>query len=114
MSNINIPVSLENTENLKELILENPELPLVVFCGEESYCGEYCYNYAEVRKVKIKELAIDGDMFVEKDTMRDKIADQYYDDFCINGAYIKKDHEEFVNKQIEKMKFTKAIVIYVG
>lgn len=114
MTNINIPVSMENTEELKKMILENPELPLIIFAGEESYCGEYAYNSVEVREVTIEELTMDEDMYVEKDTIRDKLMDKYYDNFCIGGAYMKKDLEEFVEKQISRMRFTKAIVIFVG
>ena len=110
----NIKVSMKNTEELKKIILENPELPLIIFCGEESYCGEYDYNCADVKEVKIKELVIDGDMYVEKDTMRDKIVHECYENFCIGGAYMQKDHAEFVDKVIGRMQFTKAIVIYVG
>ena len=114
MSNINIPVSLENTENLRKLILENPELPLVVFCGEESYCGEYDYNSVDVKGIKIKELTMDRDRYVERGTMRDKLMNKYYDNFCIGGVYMKKDLEEFAEKQLSRMQFTKAIVIFVG
>ncbi|MBQ8559066.1 MAG: hypothetical protein IJ439_03675 [Tyzzerella sp.] len=114
MSEIKIPVSMENTEELKKMILENPELPLLIFAGEESYCGEYDYNSVDVKGIKIKELTMDGDRYVERDTMRDKLMNKYYDNFCIGGAYMKKDLEEFVEKQISRMQFTKAIVIYVG
>ena len=33
MSNTKLPVSLEDTTELRKLIIENPDLPLLIFCG---------------------------------------------------------------------------------
>lgn len=34
---------LQNTEKLKRLILDNPELPLLVFAGENAVAGDWFY-----------------------------------------------------------------------
>lgn len=46
MKNI-IPFDLtENTEELRQLILDNPDLPIVVLAGEEANCGgDYYWMY---------------------------------------------------------------------
>lgn len=33
MNNKKLPVSLEDTTELRKLIIENPDLPLLFFCG---------------------------------------------------------------------------------
>ena len=39
--------SLNDTTVLRKLILENPDLPLLIFCGEDSCSGEYPYEQAD-------------------------------------------------------------------
>ena len=41
MNNTNLPCSLDDTTELRKLIIENPDLPLIVFAGEESWSGDY-------------------------------------------------------------------------
>lgn len=41
MNNTKLPVSLEDTTELRKLIIENPNLPLLIFCGEEANSGNY-------------------------------------------------------------------------
>lgn len=84
MNNTSIYASLDNTGELRKMILDNPDLPLVIFAGEESYTGDYSYNLAEVSKIEIKDITYDGELYVDKDD-------------CEEG-------EEFL----------KAIVVYVG
>ena len=50
--------SLPDTTVLRDLILKNPELPVLIFCGEESYTGEYGYNQADTTKGEIEELIL--------------------------------------------------------
>lgn len=37
MNNTNLSVSLEDTIELRKLIIDNPDLPLIVFCGDDSW-----------------------------------------------------------------------------
>lgn len=108
-SNISVPVSLANTGELRKLILENPKLPLIIFCGEESYSGEYCYNMAEVRSCVINELTIKGEYYIEKDAFEEEL-------YIENEADFKSEEElkEFVDNIMTNTEFSKAIVVYVG
>ena len=36
LNNTKLPVSLEDTTELRKLITENPDLPLLIFCGPET------------------------------------------------------------------------------
>lgn len=44
MNNTKLPVSLEDTTELRKLIIDNPDLPLLIFCGPETNSGEFPYE----------------------------------------------------------------------
>lgn len=71
MNNTSLNCSLNDTTNLKNLILENlilenPDLPLLIFYGEESWHDEYPYEQAEVGSVGISELTLYNDRWMDK------------------------------------------------
>lgn len=59
--------SLKDCTELRELIIRNPELPLLVFCGEESWNGEYAYSQAEYNDVRVEEVTLYNEYWLEKD-----------------------------------------------
>lgn len=109
MNNTSIGTSLDDTYELRKTILDNPDLPLVIFAGEESYCGEYSYNLAEISSVKIEELTFEGEWYIEKSDFKDKLLDKLEDEY---------DTDEKLNHAVENImnetEFIKAIVVYVG
>ena len=114
MNDTNIMTLLDDTKELRKLIIDNPDLPLVIFAGEESYTGEYAYNLAEVREVKVKELAFDGELYIDKSDYRNKLYKEYQDGFTISGLVMQKEHNEFIDNIMGRTEFVKAIVVYVG
>ena len=46
MNNTNLPASLEDTTELRKLIVDNPDLPLIVFCGDDCWHDWYPYEKA--------------------------------------------------------------------
>lgn len=109
MNNTSIGASLDDTHELRKAILENPDLPLVIFAGEESYCGEYPYNLAEISSIKIEELTFEGEWYIEKSDYKDRLFDKLDDEY---------DTEDKLNHAVENImketEFVKAIVVYVG
>ncbi|MGE9943046.1 hypothetical protein ACQRBH_15940 [Bariatricus sp. SGI.161] len=114
MNNTKIATSLDDTHGLRKLILDNPDLPLVIFAGEESWNGEYSYNLALIEKVAIKELAWYEDLYITKDDFRDKMYDEHADDFTISGVLMKEELDGYVDSIMRRTEFLKAIVVYVG
>lgn len=49
MNNTNLPVSLEDTTELRKLIIYNPDLPLIVFCGDDSWHDWYPYEKSKCK-----------------------------------------------------------------
>ena len=114
MSNTNLPVSLEDTTKLRKLIIENPDLPLLIFCGEESYYDDgYPYSMAYASNAEIQELTLYNDVWMDKDDYAEKLSD----DLCDEEEYINMTDDEYdamIEQKVNETEFVKAIVIYVG
>ena len=110
-------MQIPNTVELRKLILENPELPIMVFAGENANMGDYCYyQYCNKISFRIQEI-LEGDLFdgyvyiYRKDfenDIADKLAPKY------KGKSDKK-YEEAVQEEIDKYEpyWKKVIAIYV-
>lgn len=105
--------SLKDTTVLRNLILENPDLPVLIFCGEESWNGEYGYTQANASKGQIEELTLYDDLWIDKDDYRERLSN----DLCDEDEYKDLSDEEYdkmLDKKVEETEFVKAIVIWVG
>lgn len=113
MNQTSLECTINDTAELRNLILENPELPVLIFCGECSWSGEYSYELAEVNGVEIKELTLYNDYWLERDDYIEELSNDLSDE---------EEYEELSNEEFEQMvqekaagtEFVKAIVIYVG
>lgn len=112
-NNTTLPVSLKDTTELRKLIIENPDLPLLIFCGEESNSGEYPYESNKDVGCNISELTLYKDWWIP----RDEFEDQLRDDLADEEEYIDMTDEEYdkmIDQKVNETEFVKAIVIYVG
>lgn len=95
-----------STDELKALILEHPNYPIVVLAGEEAVCNDYSYTYCssiafgigdildcEV-PCKNEKVYSDKDDFIED--MTDYLAEMYYEDMP------DEKFEKLVDKEIAK------------
>jgi len=114
---------LHKTEALKKLIVKNPDLPLLIFAGEEANTGDYSYmtcTSISVEKNHVLVLPLDAPdppndeiVYIGEDELRDDIADQVYDD-------MRDASEEEQDAEVEKrMKafepyWQEAIVVYAS
>ena len=113
MNNTKLDCSLNDTTVLRKLILENPELPILMFCGEDAWSGEYNYSQAYASKGEIETLTLYKDMWLTKDDYEDGLANDLSDE----EEYIDMTVEEYdkmIDKKVEETEFVKAIVIWVG
>lgn len=105
--------SIKDTTILRNLILENPELPVLIFCGEEAWNGEYGYTQAETSQGEIEELTLYGEQWMNEDEYREELAD----DLCNEEKYKDLSDEEFdrmIDEKVAETEFVKAIVIWIG
>lgn len=107
--------SLQDTTNLRNLILENPDLPLLIFVGEEAYSGEYGYEAVpnSCSSGSVRELTLYKNYWLD----RGDYADELIND-CSNMAEFENlTDEEFynmINEKVKETEFVKAICIHVG
>ena len=113
MNNTNLNCSLNDTTKLKNLILENPDLPLLIFCGEDSWHDEYPYEQADASEGEIQELTLYDNYWMDRDDYEEKLIDN----LCDEEEYKDMSNEEFdkmITQKVEETEFVKAIVIYIG
>lgn len=76
-----------STEELRQLILNNPGLPLLVFAGEDSNNGEYGYMACSSVRASLGEFlncqqeVDDTYCFTDRDDFSERLEDQLYNSF---------------------------------
>ena len=106
-------ITRRDCTDLKRLIVENPEAPLLILAGEEGWGGDYGYESADAGFASLKEITIYGDQWLDRDDFEDVLRD----DMANDEQYENLSDEGFdaeVAKIIAETAFVKAIVIYVG
>lgn len=105
--------SLEDTTILRNLILENPELPLIIFCGEEAWDGECAYTSVDASSGEIEELTLFYGQWVRKDDCEEVMAESLADEEEYKDMS-DEEYQEMVKEKVNQIEFVKAICIYVG
>lgn len=113
MNNTKIETSLDDTTELRKLILDNPDLPLIIFAGEEAYQDEYCYCLTEAHGIDVKEICCmednEGVIYIDKEDYEDKLYDN------LSKSYeTQEEVEKVIKEKMQQTEFLKAIVVYVG
>ena len=108
-----------NSDELKRLIAENPDLPIVILANEESSCDYWGWTYCSRVSFDICEI-LDCDYYDYDDVVfmdRDRLEEKISDDLC--DEYFEKSDEEFeaaVKRELEKYEpyWRKVIAIYAS
>ena len=111
INNSKFDFSLNDTTELRRLILENPELPLLIFCGEDAWHDDYTYEMAYASKGDIRTLTLYHNKWMNEEEYESELIDDLCDD------YEEMSDEEFhqmIEQKIAETEFVEAIVIYVG
>lgn len=96
----------KNSDELKKLILENPDLPIVVLADETASCDYWGWTYCSCISFHISEI-LDCDYYDYNDvvfTDRDRLEEKISDDLC--DEYFEKSDEEFeaaVKSKLEEL-----------
>lgn len=113
MNNTDLPVSLEDTTELRKLIIENPDLSLIVFCGDDSWHDWYPYEKANVNSCDIKELTLYNDWWLDKEDYAERLSNDLADEEEYKDM-IDEECDAMIDQKVSETVFVKAIVIYVG
>lgn len=113
MNDLKSQCSLKDTIVLRNLILENPELPLIVFVGEDAWTGDWSYNQVDASNGRVEELTLYGDRWMDRDDYEEELSN----DLCDEEEYKNLSDEEWdkmIEQKVAETEFVKAIVFYVG
>ena len=105
----------KDNEELRKLIEENPDLPLVFYVTNDDLCDDYYTTVFEDSRCKVGELYFDDEITYEG---LDDVVDEYRDRLCDEEEYkdlSDDDYDKAVEKfVIENIRHYKAIIIKVG
>lgn len=109
--------TIHNTEALRRIILENPDLPLVVFAGEEANSGDYswiCCTDVRVEKGEVLDCAGPKDelIYTDRDELEDDVADHLYSEV---GNIPDDEYNRLLKERMSKYEeyWTDCILLYV-
>lgn len=114
---------IHDSGELRKLIAENPDLPIVVLANEESACPDYCWTYCSYVRCALSLLlgvetpydAEDGHLFTDKGEFEEAIADAFSDDEQYH-ALSEKEFDEAVKREMDKYEchWKRVIAIYAS
>ena len=106
-------VTIPNSSELRQLIVDNPGLPLIIFAGEEAWSGNFPYTAATHVLCKIEELTLFEELWMDKDDYEERL----YDDLSDEPGYIglsEKEYSNAISKIVEATEFIKAITVWLN
>lgn len=114
---------IHDSGELRKLIAENPDLPIVVLASEEAACPDYCWTYCNDVRCDLSMLldvetpydADDGYLFTDKGEFEEAIADTFSDDEKYH-ALSDQEFDEAVKREMDKYEchWKRVIVIYAS
>lgn len=107
----------QKTDELRKLILENPDLPIVVLAGEEANGGDHCWMFCGNISFHIDEILdcdfydYDDTVFCDRDRFEEYIEDLLYDDYCDKSD---EEYEKAIKDKVAELEpyWKKVIAIY--
>ena len=108
---------VKSSDELKKLILENPDLPIVILADEDSNCGDWRWTYCSSITFGIDEI-LDCDyydsndaVFTDRDYLEEHIENELYDDCCDKSE---EEYEKAIKDKMAELEpyWKKVIAIY--
>lgn len=107
----------KNSDELKKLILENPDLPIVVLANEDSTSGNWYWTYCSSISFDIDEILdcdfydYDDAVFTDRDRLEEYIEDMFYDEYCDKSE---EEYEKAIKDKMVELEpyWKKVIAIY--
>lgn len=107
----------KKSDELKQLILDNPDLPIVVLAGEEANGGDHSWIFCSSIGFDIDEI-LDCDytdyndcVFCDRDRLKEKIEDDLYDKYCNKPD---EEYDAAIQARLDELEpyWTKVISIW--
>lgn len=111
---------LHSTEDLRKLIIDNPDLPLLVFAGEDANNGDYSYMSCSCINSHIGEFldcsqTCDSRCYTDRDDFEEDLAD-YLNDLEDVAAMTDVEFDARLKQELAKYEpyWKKCIILYVN
>lgn len=111
---------LHNTDVIRKLILENPDLPILVLVGDDANKGEYCYEAVwdvdwNIGEFLDCEQRIDEDkIYTDRDEFEEDLEQYLWDEA---NKYMPEDEfEMLLKKELKRYEpyWKRCIILYIG
>ena len=107
----------KKTDELRKLILENPDLPIVVLAGEEASCDYWGWTYCSSISFHLDEILdcdfydYDDTVFTDRGRLEEHIEDMLYDEYSEKSD---EEYEAAIKNKLAELEpyWTKVIAIY--
>ena len=107
----------KNSDELKRLILENPDLPIVVLANEDSTSGNWYWTYCSSVSFGIDEILdcdycdYDDTVFTDRDRLEEYVRDMTYEEYRDKTD---EEYERAVKDKLAELEpyWKKVITIY--
>lgn len=109
----------KSSDELKKLIAENPDLPIVVLADEDSSCGDWRWTYCSSVTFAIDEILdydyydYDDAVFTDRDRLEEYVGDMLYDEYHDKSD---EEYEQAIKDKLAELEpyWTKVIAIYAS
>ena len=107
----------QKTDELKKLIFENPDLPIVILANEDSTSGNWYWTYCSSISFGIDEILdcefydYDDTVFTDRDRLEKYIEDILYNEYCEKTD---EEYEKAIKDKLAELEpyWKKVIAIY--
>lgn len=108
-----------STEELKKLITENPDLPIVVLVSDDACQFEFAWTYCSGVRFGIDEILdcdytrSDDCLFTDRGDLEESVESDLYDEYCDKPE---EEYEAAIKARLKELEpyWKKAICIWAG
>ena len=109
----------KNSDELKKLIFENPDLPIVVLASDDASFGDWAWTYCSSVSFHIDEILdcdfydYDDTVFADRDRLEEYIEDMLYDEYHNKSE---EEYETAIKNKLAELEpyWTKVIAIHAS
>jgi hypothetical protein len=99
---------LTDSKQVREMIINNPDLPLIFLCGEECWTDEFGY-LVNIGHAEIQELTLYKEMLTTREDLEERLGDDLF-----MKELNEEENEKIFRDELAMYVFKKAITVTLG
>lgn len=100
---------MDKINELKNAIINNPNLPIRFFVGEDSNCGDYQYEENYISNIVVDYVTLYDGQYLNKEQLDEKLYYDLCDDF-----ESQEDLYQYIDALIANINFKNTIVVFLS